>query len=91
MHLHNQHSPPHPPAPAHAAGKWWVLLWFLALGPVLLATILIHELGHCLAARSVGGTAESILLWPLGGRRARSGVAGGVGAALHGEAELSWG
>jgi len=44
-----------------------VLLWFLLLGPVLLITILCHELGHCLAARSVGGTVQGILLWPLGG------------------------
>eukprot|EP00879_Flechtneria_rotunda_P010141 GHRR01010599.1.p2 GENE.GHRR01010599.1~~GHRR01010599.1.p2 ORF type:complete len:200 (+),score=40.60 GHRR01010599.1:1064-1663(+) len=41
--------------------------WFLILGPILLVTVLLHELGHCLAARSVGGTAHSILLWPLGG------------------------
>jgi len=44
-----------------------VLYWFLLLGPVLLATILVHELGHSLAARSVGGTADGILMWPLGG------------------------
>jgi len=44
-----------------------VLLWFLLLGPVLLLTVLFHELGHCLAARSVGGHVEGILLWPLGG------------------------
>jgi membrane-associated protease RseP (regulator of RpoE activity) len=36
-------------------GGWAVLLWFLLLGPVLLLTVLIHELGHCLAARSVVG------------------------------------
>lgn len=46
---------------------FWCQYWFLLLGPVLLATVLIHELGHCLAARSVGGRAEQILLWPLGG------------------------
>eukprot|EP00879_Flechtneria_rotunda_P033330 GHRR01036901.1.p1 GENE.GHRR01036901.1~~GHRR01036901.1.p1 ORF type:complete len:257 (+),score=33.10 GHRR01036901.1:855-1625(+) len=45
----------------------WPLYWFLILGPILLVTVLLHELGHCLAARSVGGTAHSILLWPLGG------------------------
>lgn len=44
-----------------------MLLWFILLGPVLLVTILIHELGHCLAARSIGGVVEGILLWPLGG------------------------
>lgn len=44
-----------------------VLYWFLLLGPVLLATVLIHELGHSLAARCVKGHADGILLWPLGG------------------------
>lgn len=34
-------------------GGDWVLLWFLLLGPVLLVTVLLHELGHCMAARSV--------------------------------------
>jgi stage IV sporulation protein FB len=33
----------------------------------LVLTTLLHELGHCFAARSVGGHAEEILLWPLGG------------------------
>jgi len=30
-------------------------------------SILIHELGHCAAARSNGQSADEILLWPLGG------------------------
>ena len=34
---------------------------------VLFGVILLHEFGHCFAARKVGGTAEDILLWPLGG------------------------
>lgn len=34
---------------------------------MLFAIVLMHELGHCFAARSVGGSAEDILLWPLGG------------------------
>lgn len=34
---------------------------------MLFAIVLMHELGHCFAARSVGGSAEEILLWPLGG------------------------
>ena len=33
----------------------------------LFFTTLIHELGHCWGARSVGGHADEILLWPLGG------------------------
>lgn len=34
---------------------------------ILFGIILLHEFGHCFAARSVGGSAEDILLWPLGG------------------------
>jgi Zn-dependent protease len=34
---------------------------------VLFASILLHEFGHCFAARSVDGEASEILLWPLGG------------------------
>jgi Zn-dependent protease len=34
---------------------------------VLFLTILIHELGHCLGAKIVGGRVQRILLWPLGG------------------------
>lgn len=34
-------------------GKWHCLYWFILLGPILLFTVLFHELGHCLAARSV--------------------------------------
>ncbi|GLC55813.1 hypothetical protein PLESTB_001031600 [Pleodorina starrii] len=46
---------------------WPVLLAFMLMGPVLLLTILVHELGHCFAARSIGGTVNTIVLWPLGG------------------------
>lgn len=34
-------------------GWWAVLLWFVLLGPVLLLTVTLHELGHALAARYV--------------------------------------
>ncbi len=33
----------------------------------LFAIVLVHEFGHALACRSVGGTANRIVLWPLGG------------------------
>jgi Zn-dependent protease len=33
----------------------------------LFAIVLMHEFGHALACRSVGGRAEHIVLWPLGG------------------------
>ena len=29
--------------------------------------VLLHEFGHALACRQVGGTANQIVLWPLGG------------------------
>jgi stage IV sporulation protein FB len=29
--------------------------------------VLLHEFGHCFAARSVNGEANEVLLWPLGG------------------------
>lgn len=34
---------------------------------MLFGIVLVHEFGHCFGARSVGGDAEDILLWPLGG------------------------
>lgn len=33
----------------------------------LFGVVLLHEFGHCLACRNVGGEANEILLWPLGG------------------------
>lgn len=33
----------------------------------LFAIVLMHEFGHSLACRQVGGKAEQIILWPLGG------------------------
>ena len=41
----------------------WALLEYVALFVI----VLMHEFGHALACRSVGGRAETILLWPLGG------------------------
>ncbi len=37
---------------------------FLAM---LFGIVLVHEFGHCLGARTVGGDARDILMWPLGG------------------------
>jgi len=34
---------------------------------ILFLSVFLHELGHCYAARAVGGKAEEVLLWPLGG------------------------
>src|ERR1019366_5254319 len=41
----------------------WNVLEYLAL--FLIVTL--HEFGHALACRQVGGTANQIVLWPLGG------------------------
>jgi Zn-dependent protease len=39
----------------------------LALLVLIFLSVLLHELGHCYAARLVDGDAREILLWPLGG------------------------
>ncbi|MGE3180986.1 MAG: site-2 protease family protein [Phycisphaerae bacterium] len=41
--------------------------WTLTFLTMLFGIVLIHEFGHCFGARSVGGDAANILLWPLGG------------------------
>ena len=41
----------------------WALLEYLTLFLV----VLLHEFGHSLACRQVGGSSDQIVLWPLGG------------------------
>jgi Zn-dependent protease len=41
----------------------WNVLEYLAIFVI----VLLHEFGHAFACRSVGGTANQIMLWPLGG------------------------
>src|SRR5215467_12357570 len=41
----------------------WNVIEYVAL----FAIVLMHEFGHALACRQVGGLAERIVLWPLGG------------------------
>ena len=41
----------------------FALIWVV----MLFAIILLHEFGHCFAARRMDGDAEEILMWPLGG------------------------
>jgi len=49
----------------HLQSPW---LWWVVQGQlVLFGMVLLHELGHCLACRRVGGQADEILMWPLGG------------------------
>lgn len=40
---------------------------FLLTVLILFVVIVLHEFGHCFAARSVGGDAKEVLIWPLGG------------------------
>ncbi|MFM9994581.1 MAG: site-2 protease family protein [Phycisphaerales bacterium] len=47
-------------------GRWGLELTATTMG-TLFALVLFHEYGHCLACRWVGGTADRILMWPLGG------------------------
>jgi Zn-dependent protease len=47
----------------HYTSPLWNALEYLALFGI----VLVHEFGHALACRSVGGKADTILLWPLGG------------------------
>lgn len=44
----------------------WVDIFVLTV-VVVFVVILLHELGHCFAARYVEGDAKEILIWPLGG------------------------
>lgn len=48
-------------------GEYQHVIWNVAEILTLFAIVLLHEFGHALACRSVGGKAERILLWPLGG------------------------
>ena len=41
----------------------WGVLEYLALFLI----VVMHEFGHALACRQVGGRADQIVLWPLGG------------------------
>src|ERR1700685_4146988 len=41
----------------------WNVLEYLALFLI----VMLHEFGHALACRQVGGQANQIILWPLGG------------------------
>jgi Zn-dependent protease len=49
------------------AGRYSSPLWNVLEYLALFAIVLTHEFGHALACRQVGGTANRIMLWPLGG------------------------
>jgi Zn-dependent protease len=48
-------------------GRYSSVAWNVVEYLALFAIVLTHEFGHALACRSVGGTADTIMLWPLGG------------------------
>lgn len=43
----------------------WIFV--LARLGTLFGLVLVHEFGHCIACRRVGGEADEIVMWPLGG------------------------
>jgi len=45
----------------------WGLEWMTVTTLIYLVSVLIHELAHCWMAIGLGGHAEQIVLWPLGG------------------------
>jgi Zn-dependent protease len=48
-------------------GTYPTVMWDALLYGLLFFFVLLHEFGHVLACRKVGGTADRIILWPLGG------------------------
>jgi Zn-dependent protease len=48
----------------YPAGTWMDAAMLMGL---MFVSILLHELGHCFAARMMDGEADEVLLWPLGG------------------------
>jgi len=49
------------------AGKYSSIGWNIAEYLSLFLIVMLHEFGHSLACRQVGGRANQIVLWPLGG------------------------
>ena len=49
------------------AGRYGSLTWNVLEYLGLFLIVLLHEFGHSLACRQVGGRADHIVLWPLGG------------------------
>jgi stage IV sporulation protein FB len=48
----------------YPVGAWQDASMLMAL---MFVSILLHEFGHCFAARYMDGEADEVLLWPLGG------------------------
>jgi Zn-dependent protease len=52
---------------AYLRSRYSSLLWSALEYLALFLIVLLHEFGHALACRQVGGSANQIMLWPLGG------------------------
>jgi Zn-dependent protease len=52
---------------ANRAHVYSAVYWNVAEYLALFLIVTMHEFGHALACRQTGGTAEQIVLWPLGG------------------------
>ena len=48
-------------------GRYSSIVWNVFEYLALFLIVLLHEFGHALACRQVGGKADRIVLWPLGG------------------------
>jgi Zn-dependent protease/predicted RNA-binding Zn-ribbon protein involved in translation (DUF1610 family) len=48
-------------------GRYSSMAWPILEYMALFLIVLVHEFGHALACRQVGGQANQIVLWPLGG------------------------
>src|ERR1700675_44586 len=49
------------------AGRYSSITWNVLEYLALFLIVTLHEFGHALACRQVGGRANQIVLWPLGG------------------------
>jgi Zn-dependent protease len=52
---------------AGRSGRYSSVIWNGVEYLFLFGIVLLHEFGHALACRQVGGTVDRIMLWPLGG------------------------
>lgn len=49
------------------SGRYTSIAWNVAEYLAIFLIVLLHEFGHAMACRQVGGIANQIVLWPLGG------------------------
>lgn len=61
----------------------WSIFLILYFGPFLFITILIHEFGHIVMTKALGGEVLGLVLWPLGG-------GGGVCSMWHHGQRTMW-